>query len=387
MGTAISIASRGRFSPAPGLVRSADGGVLIESLFNRAFDSCSAPDVARIERLASALPTTVAKLLRDELAAGNAVLSIESGHPAPPVGVLVILAAPVHTLRGVSPAELVARELVRRDWPGRPRPTGWTDTRGHCWLLEPLLEASAGGTQRDAVVSDRSSASTMPPNAGSCDVASTPDEAFRRQSISRFSGSEALRAWEASRRIDYAAWREGAGYDLDALARLTPVERAAVEVSLLHGLDRWRDVAALAALDSERARAALRRVLREGSPALRMAVLRHAPHLAMEAGDAVREVALVQALAQADLYAGLSQALVEVQDFHPPAVVDALWRGLSEREGGIAVHFAAMLAYLHGLAEQPFDWAQRAFFLRFHTEDAAERTDVIAELRQRIAQR
>jgi hypothetical protein len=39
-----------------------------------------------------------------------------------------------------------------------------------------------------------------------------------------------------------------------------------------------------------------------------------------------------------------------------------------------------MLAFLHGKASEPFDWQQRPFFLRFHTEDRREREAVFREL-------
>jgi hypothetical protein len=60
--------------------------------------------------------------------------------------------------------------------------------------------------------------------------------------------------------------------------------------------------------------------------------------------------------------------------------VKALRRGLLEREGGVAVHFAARLFYIHGRADEPFDWNHRPFFLRFHTEDRGERLAVYREL-------
>ncbi|MBX3636564.1 MAG: hypothetical protein KF683_14425 [Rubrivivax sp.] len=348
-------------------------------MFNPAFDRCEQPDAARTERLAAALPAPLAALLRDELTAGNRVQAIESGHPAPPVGVCVILAQPVLTLAALTAETLQARGLVRRRWPGRVHPSGWTDAKGHCFLLEPAVEP----------VAPVATPAAAPSPTATAPAAAAPfvEEDLLLRARASAGPSEAMRAWDASRAIDYERWREGTGYDLDALARMTPIERDSVETSLLHGLRDWRDVQALAALDTPRARAALRRVLDEGSDALRMAVLRDAPHIvpADAGGSAARERALVQALATAELYGGLSQALDEVETFHPPAVLDALWRGLRERDGGTAVHFAAMLTYLHGAADEPFDWAQRPFFLTFHTEDAAERAAAIAELRRRLA--
>jgi hypothetical protein len=43
-----------------------------------------------------------------------------------------------------------------------------------------------------------------------------------------------------------------------------------------------------------------------------------------------------------------------------------------------------MLTFLHGKADEPFDWEQRPFFLRFHTEVRSEREAVFHELCERI---
>jgi hypothetical protein len=61
-------------------------------------------------------------------------------------------------------------------------------------------------------------------------------------------------------------------------------------------------------------------------------------------------------------------------------VIDALLRGAVHREGEVAVHFAALLFYLHGKSKEPFDWEHRPFFLRFHTDNPEERKAVFQEL-------
>ena len=59
----------------------------------------------------------------------------------------------------------------------------------------------------------------------------------------------------------------------------------------------------------------------------------------------------------------------------PPEVVEELFRGVQEREGEVAVNFAAMLLFINGKAEEPFDWSQRPFLLRFNTDDPDERRE------------
>jgi hypothetical protein len=143
------------------------------------------------------------------------------------------------------------------------------------------------------------------------------------------------------------------------------------------GVHGWRDVEALAALGTEKAREALRKAAARGDHEVRMAVLSHAPDLVPDAG---RTAALVAAPRDAGFYGGLTQALDQVAAYHPPQVVDKLLRGALARDGEVAVHFAAMLLYLHGKAAEPFEWAQRPFFLRFGSNDRSEREAAFRDL-------
>jgi hypothetical protein len=177
--------------------------------------------------------------------------------------------------------------------------------------------------------------------------------------------------------MDAAKWRDGVGHDLAALAEASPAERTAIEAMLLARPRSWREVEALAALDTPGSRQALRQSLQHADPGVRLAVTRYAPRLASEAD---RTAALVMALEQTDFYGGLTQALEEAATWHPAAVQDALWRGLTQRTGDVAVHFAALLCWIHGAAKEPFDWDQRPWFLRFNTDDAEERQTLAQEL-------
>jgi HEAT repeat protein len=140
-------------------------------------------------------------------------------------------------------------------------------------------------------------------------------------------------------------------------------------------------VEALALIDSPRAQAALKKALRHNDLRVRTAVLDYAPHLV---SDDERTSALVTALQSADFYEGLTQALDHVEEFHPTEVIDALFRGVLNRAGDVAVHFAAMLMFLHGKAREAFDWEQRPFFLEFNTDDGAERRKRFRELCEKI---
>jgi len=183
--------------------------------------------------------------------------------------------------------------------------------------------------------------------------------------------------------IDYEKWHDGVGFDLDALREATPSERAVAE-SRLDATHDWRDVEALAVLaelGSASAERSLRDALKSGSQEIRLAIMKHAPHLV---DAAARTDMLVNALEVATPFDAFTDTLEQVERFHPPPVVDALWRGIDTRQGDVAVHYAAMLAFIYGKADSAFDWSMRPLFLKFNTTSSAERRAAIAELRSRL---
>lgn len=195
-------------------------------------------------------------------------------------------------------------------------------------------------------------------------------------------GGSPLARFRRGMAMDYEKWHDGTGYDLAAIDEANEAERREIEELLLaKGVEGWRDVEALAHLDTARTRAALLAALETGDAALRTHIVRFAPQLVKEPD---RARVLVAALEETGFYGGLTQALEQVEQFHPPAVMDALWRGAESREGEVACHFAAMLMYLHGRADEPFDWKLRPFFLRFNTENPNERRAAYAELCTRL---
>lgn len=182
--------------------------------------------------------------------------------------------------------------------------------------------------------------------------------------------------------IDYEKWHDGVGYDLDAIREASQDERQAIEILLFNrGTRDWRDVEALAALDTAGARAALRQAKYSHEHDVAMAVARYAPDLL---SDEEQTAAIVRALQSAQFYEGLSEALDQAEEHHPPAVIDALLRGMIERDGDVAVHFAALVLYLHGKADSSFDMAQRPFFLTFNTPDRDERMRAFRELCRKV---
>lgn len=174
-----------------------------------------------------------------------------------------------------------------------------------------------------------------------------------------------LRRFERSMVIDYVKWHDGVGYDLDAIREASHDERQAIEILLFNrGIRDWRDVEALVALDTAAARVALRQAKHGRNHDVAMAVAHYAPNLL---SDDERTAVIVRALQSAQFYEGLSEAVDQAEVHHPPAVIDALLRGTIERDGDVAVHFAALVLFLHGKADSSFDMAQRPFFLTFNT--------------------
>lgn len=337
------------------------------------------------EETIGSLPPTLRALLEAELAAGNAIAEIGHSHPAPPVGAFIRLARAVTTRPRATGDGLHFYERRSSFYSGE-----FTDARRHFFILEPphppepepdmnAIRAAMEARQRQAD-QERQQANEREAQAARqrakrphADASSAPPHREATDPVGKF---------RASMELDYEKWREGTSYALDLIDAATPDDRAAIEALLLgRGVRDWRDVEALARVNSPRTRAALRDTLLHGSAEFAAAVVRYAPDLADEREQAAT---LVRALEDTDFYGGLTQALMQVQTFHPPAVIDALLRGVLQRTGGAQVHFAAMLLFLHGKASSAFDWDHRPYFLRFNTTDPGEREMLFRDLCARI---
>jgi hypothetical protein len=184
--------------------------------------------------------------------------------------------------------------------------------------------------------------------------------------------------FKKSMEMNYEKWHDGIGYDLETLKMASQQELNAIEQLLINHSPRdWRDIEALAQINTEAARETVKKAIKDPNPDVRVAVSRYAPDLITD-NEHVKSV--VDGLQNAELFGGLSQVLDEVESYHPEEVKEALIAGLLNRKGDVAVLFAAMLFYIYGKAKTPFDMAQRPFFLQFNTEDKAERVKVFREL-------
>ena len=188
--------------------------------------------------------------------------------------------------------------------------------------------------------------------------------------------------FRASTNIGFEEWHDGIGYDIEALRMVSQEERDAIEQILINHYPRdWRDIEALAEINTKRARETIKEAIKDPNPVVRIAVARYAPDLVT---DSEQTKSVVDALGSAEIFFGLAQVLDEVERYHPEEVKDALIKGLLTREGDIAVLYAGMLFYLFGEAEEPFDWGRKPFFLRFNTENRKERLKVFQELCRKL---
>jgi hypothetical protein len=313
-----------------------------------------------------AMPPALRRLVEEELAAGNEIVEVGHSFPAPPVGCYVMLARPAGSRPRASSEGITFFDRNSSSYSGE-----FADPKRHFFVLEAPLPPPPE-PDMNAIRAAASAVSHQP----------TPTPPTEETKPSNTVDKTAVGRFRQSMVIDYEKWHDGIGYDLEIIRNATPQELADIEELLTSKpIGDWRDVEALATIDSPRARAVLVKALKHPDHQIRTSIVDYAPHLVPEEEHTRL---LVAALAEAETYSGLTRALDQVESFHPPDVIDALFRGLLKRDGGTAVHFSAMLMFLHGKAASSFDWDHRPFFLQFNTEDPAERRRCFRELCDRI---
>lgn len=333
---------------------------------------------AEFSREFAAFPAVLRELVEAELAAGNSITEITSGFPAPPAGACLKLAQNLTSRVRKSGGGIHFYERNNSSYLGEI-----TDAKRHFFVLEPPGPPEPE-PDMDAIRAERQAryAASMAEliNTPCAPPQPTPREPWLSTRPPQPAG--VVDKFCASMEMNYDRWKEGTSYDLETLATCTAEERAAIESILTSGpVKDWRDVEALATLHTPRAHSRLCEVMQGRDHRLTMAVLNYAPELI---SAEKRTSALVAALESSEIFTGLTQALDAVEEFHPPEIMAALFRGARSGPGERSVHFAAMLMFLHGKAESAFDWEQRPFFLRFHATDPQERATVFRELCEKI---
>lgn len=177
--------------------------------------------------------------------------------------------------------------------------------------------------------------------------------------------------------IGFEQCHDGEGYDLDALAETTPAEKKHLETVLRAKVSGdWRVVEALAALGTPGARDAIRDALKSADAVVRLAAAREL-HECGELKDLTDVVVHALRSGQSSAF---SHAIDMIGWEKVVGATPELLRMCVSGSGEQACHCAAMLYFLHGLAEEAFDWNHRPFFLRFNTDDTQEREDAFREL-------
>jgi hypothetical protein len=332
------------------------------------------------------LPPSLRALVEGELAAGSEIIDVEIGRGENAGKVAIILKHPFRTTKENPPTDVLYRELLDRDpmiWEyyvadesfsvatakfkpmkfqpitGPPNPT-----EAHIERMKKIQE------REEAQAKERA-------REHAAEQAAAMASAASRLSGNAERPTDPLQRFLASMIIDYEKWHDGVGYDLDALAQLSEADLENVERTLIdHSPRDWRDIEALGQIDSPTAKKVVNEALKSFDPQIRQTARLYAEE---EPDPKERERLLIKNLKSNDLFGGLSQAIDEAEEFHPPAVVDELFKGALKRDGEAAVHFAALLYFIHGVSKEAFDWNHRPFFLKFHST-GAEREAVFREL-------
>ncbi len=327
-------------------------------------------------------PEPLRSLVEDELKAGNQIVEFGHGFPAAPCGAYIRLALPVTTRARQATAELDFYDRNSSSYSGE-----FTDANRHFFVLEPPHPPSPAPDMNAirAAIDAEYAANAALQARGAYQLTDNRDETpasgqHEAASDERIdpASTSIVRRFVESMEINYDKWHEGEGYDLALIELADQCTRDSIERILIgRSSIGWRDIEALAKINSPKSRVAIMHAFMHADTQTRMAVHIHAPELLSQQ---LRTDSIVRALQESTIYFGLSEALAEVEQFHPPEIVQELLRGLMRRDGGTACHFAAMLYFLYGKSSCTFDWEYRPFFLKFNTEDLLERERAVREL-------
>lgn len=191
--------------------------------------------------------------------------------------------------------------------------------------------------------------------------------------------SPAYEKFVQSMKIGYNEWHDGTGYDLKALRELSEDELKQAETLLISRKDKdWRDIEALAVLNTPRAVEALKECLQSPNIDVRLFAVRYLKEKNIL--DRVEEV-LVNTLPSTKIGQGLTYALALAKDYPTEAIKQKLLWCSVHGNDDIRVHCAAMALFLYGKAASEFDVNQKIVF-KFGVKDKAKRIEAFPELCQ-----
>jgi hypothetical protein len=196
--------------------------------------------------------------------------------------------------------------------------------------------------------------------------------------------SAAHDAFVKSMEMDSDKWHDGVGYDFAVLSQLTPAERDSVASTLATRLETsgdWRELEALARIATPLARRAVKRAFLSGPLRTRLYALREL----LAVGEKIDPDPLIaEAFDRGDIYDGLSIAIDLAAQYRRVGLIPALLERTLKGTAEARIHAAALIWFLAGKTEEPFDMKERPFFLRFGEEDEGMRREAYAALCRRI---
>ncbi len=180
-----------------------------------------------------------------------------------------------------------------------------------------------------------------------------------------------------SMKIDFYKWHDGIGYDLDALNELDDRELQELEALLISRKDSdWRDVEALAALNTPPSIQALRDTLASPNRECRLMAARYLKDLNIE--DHIEEV-VVRTLPETTIGDGMSYALMLAKLYPTENIRRQVLRCALIGKDDIRVHCAAMALFLYGVSKSEFDCDFKIIY-EFHEKDVEARRRIFERL-------
>ncbi len=201
--------------------------------------------------------------------------------------------------------------------------------------------------------------------------------------------TEAFKRFKASMTLDYGKWRDGEPYDIAALAEVTPEERDALvdEICDRGGSLDWRDVEALRALGTEKARLRIGAAARQetgggGAEAL-------LAEIETKGWNGEAEKRLIHMLENMQSMDSSSDRLFGLCEQHPtPAVMKQLMRNARiQSDPTMRYSAGAFLLYIAGHVDSHdvFDAENRPRLLDLNSDDYKTYKAAVAWLEDKMA--
>jgi hypothetical protein len=180
----------------------------------------------------------------------------------------------------------------------------------------------------------------------------------------------ALQRFLDSMKIGYNEWHDGIGYDLNALKKMSPEELKQVEELILTRKDSdWRDVEALAALNTPSTIQALKDCLQSNNFDARLFATKYLKEMGIE--DHVEEI-VINTLPETKIGVGMTYALTLAETYPTERIRQTVLRCALVGNDDIRIHCAAMALHLYGKAHSNFDSKQKIIF-EFRNPDLTTR--------------